>query len=195
MCNYIQEILQIQKNAMSYYGKSYIKDANAIDQKINKCDDHIEELAMIVLATRQPLAIDLRFVLSSIKLAVIMERIGDLCKNIIRRSANIKTKFVKEIFEDIKYMNNILISMMDGIELVFKKNKEIDALKVLEKDTKVDLLYSKLIDKISIIEIDDKVAMSDIVQILMVCKNIERIGDYIVKLAKILYYIKTGKKI
>lgn len=194
MQDLLVDMLKTQQKAMQSYGKDFVSTSKEIDRKINDCDSHIEDLATIVLATRQPLAIDLRFVLSSIKLAVIMERMGDLSKNIIWRAAAISAGITKEVDAEIHEMNSILISMMEKIKLSYKNTKENQAYSVIEDDMKIDSIYSDLMNKISQMRVEDKKSMSDSIQIVMACKNIERIGDYITKLANILYYINTGKQ-
>ena len=195
MSKFFLDLLNIQDEAMKNFGKDYIKKSTDIDMKINQCDEHIESLATTILATRQPLAIDLRFVLSSIKIAVILERMGDLSKNIIKRSALVKTGIISQHQNDIYEMNATLISMMKKICSCLKNWHEKNSLDVIDLDSKIDSLYSLLMNKISDSKIEERHTMSDCIQIVMASKNIERVGDYIVKLAKILFYINTGNRI
>lgn len=193
--NLIIEMLEILSLAMKQPGKDYYPQAKKTDYEINKNDEKIEHLATIVLATRQPLAIDLRFVLSSIKLAVIMERMGDLCKNIIKRFSSLTSNIIQEIIEDITPMHQQLIFMMKKLIECFKNQQENQALSIIAEDAKIDALYSVLVNKISHMKITKMKTMEDAIQMVMACKNIERMGDYMAKLAKILYYINTGKKL
>ncbi len=195
MSKLLIDILQLQKKAMQDFGGNYILKSQEIDELINKCDSHIENTAMIVLATRQPLAIDLRFVLSSIKLAVIMERMGDLSKNIIRRSGAVTSQIPTSMMQDIDQMNDTLLTMQEKIVRSLKTKDDQLALKVIDEDAKIDAKYSSFMTKLSEMKLNKNENLSNHVQLVIACKNIERLGDYIVKLAKILYFINSGKKI
>jgi phosphate transport system protein len=189
----VKEMLLIQKKAISKPNVKWVMESEALDLKINKYDIEIEQQATILIATRQPLAIDLRQITSAIKIAVIMERMGDLSKNITRRMATIIPEALnQDIREDMNKMTQTLIVMLEKVLSSIKTLDTNTALSVLEKDAYIDSLYSILINRISTIIINNKSMTQSITQLVIVIKNIERIGDYITKVAKILYYIVTG---
>lgn len=177
MSKYFLDLLELQNKAMQNFGEDYIKDSIDLDLKINQCDEHIEVLATTVLATRQPLAIDLRFVVSAIRIAVILERMGDLSKNVIKRSSYIQTDMLAVFSEDILKMNRSLIEMMKRICTCFQKWETSNAMHVIKLDDNIDTLYSNFMNKISDLKIEKKNTMSDSIQIVMASKNIERIGE------------------
>ena len=185
----------ILQKAINEPGKNYAHEADTLDLKINKYDIEIEQQATILIATRQPLAIDLRQITSAIKIAVIMERMGDLSKNITRRVSSITEVIHGDVLEDINTMTGILIVMLDNI-LVSIKNMDVNnALTVIEKDAHVDSLYIALMGKLSGVILKNQKMTQSMMQLVIAIKNIERIGDYITKVAKILYYIVTGDTI
>jgi phosphate transport system protein len=191
----VREMLLIQHKAANKPSARHVTEAETLDTKINKYDLEIEQQATILIATRQPLAIDLRQITSAIKIAVIMERMGDLSKNITRRISIVADVLQEDLLEDINKMTETLIVMLEKILNAIKMLDLNVALDVIEKDAYIDALYSTLINKLSSIAIDNQSMAQSVMQLIIAVKNIERMGDYIAKLAKILYYIVTGDAI
>lgn len=191
----VKEMLLIQNKAANKPNARYVSEAETLDTKINKYDLEIEQQATILIATRQPLAIDLRQITSAIKIAVILERMGDLSKNITRRISIVADILQEDLLEDINKMTETLIAMLEKLLTAIKILDLNIALDVIEKDAYIDALYSTLINKLSSIIIDNQSATQSMMQLIIAIKNIERMGDYIAKLAKILYYIVTGDTI
>ena len=191
----VNKMLLIQYNAVDKPSTAYASEAEALDTKINKYDLEIEQQATILIATRQPLAIDLRQITSAIKIAVILERMGDLSKNVTRRVSMVSNTLHKDLLEDINKMTETLIAMLVKILNAIKVLDLNSALDVIEKDAYIDALYSTLINKLSSVVVSDQEITQSMMQLIIAIKNIERMGDYIAKLAKILYYIVTGDTI
>ena len=106
----VKEMLLIQHNAANKPSAHHVSEAETLDTKINRYDLEIEQQATILIATRQPLAIDLRQITSAIKIAVILERMGDLSKNVTRRISMVANILQEDLLEDI---NNMLILYLD----------------------------------------------------------------------------------
>jgi phosphate transport system protein len=188
----VKDMFLIQKKAINEPGVNYAPEAEALDLKINKYDFEIEQLATILIATRQPLAIDLRQITSAIKIAVIMERMGDLAKNIIWRVSTISDVLQKDVLADINKMTEILISMLEKIISSVKTLDVNYALSVIEQDAYIDSIYLSLVNKLTEIILSNQAVTKSMMQLIIAIKNIERLGDYVTKVAKILYYIVTG---
>lgn len=191
----VKEMLIIQAKAVNNAGIDYINEAENLDLKINDQDLLIEQDATTLIATRQPLAIDLRQITSAIKIAVIMERMGDLSKNITRRISPYVSDIPKDIIADINQTTEILIIMLDKVLSSIKDLDLENALSVIEKDAHIDSIYVTLLGKLSAMIVKNKNMTETMIQLVIAIKNIERIGDYITKVAKILYYIVTGSSI
>jgi phosphate transport system protein len=191
----VKEMLLIQHNAANKPSAHHVSEAETLDTKINRYDLEIEQQATILIATRQPLAIDLRQITSAIKIAVILERMGDLSKNVTRRISMVANILQEDLLEDINKMTEILIVMLEKIMNAIKALDLNSALDVIEKDAYIDALYSTLINKLSSVVVSDQEITQSMMQLIIAIKNIERMGDYIAKLAKILYYIVTGDTI
>lgn len=191
----VRKMLLIQGETLNNPNIDNIANAENLDIKINEQDLEIEQYATTLIATRQPLAIDLRQITSAIKIAVIMERMGDLSKNITRRISPHRADIPKDIIQHLNKMNEIILEMLDKVLASIKDMDIENALSVIEQDARVDSIYVTLLGKLSEIIADNKPMTESLIQLTIAIKNIERIGDYITKVAKILYYIVTGSSI
>lgn len=187
------EMLSIAKLALTDTMHEYVDQAKFTDKKINNYDIEIERKAIALIALRQPMAIDLRLVISAIKLAVIMERMGDLAKNTVKRSAKIGMSLPKDIEEQTVKMIDIIVDMLENVLTAFKDKDDEAALDICKYDEEVDDIYHALT-----LEIEKQMSVHSnkidaYMQMIMSIKNIERIGDYVTKFAKILHYIVCGE--
>ncbi|MFV9875577.1 MAG: phosphate signaling complex protein PhoU [Rickettsiales endosymbiont of Dermacentor nuttalli] len=191
----VKELLEIAGKSLHELDKNFIEIANITDQKINKYDSEIEYRATVLLALRQPMAIDLRQVVSALKLAVIMERMGDLAKNVAKRATRMDMEISSDILDNIDQMIAIIVTMLEDVMIAFKMHDDNKALDVAERDRNVDKIYYDLMNKL----INDNLKLSSntssMMQLIFVVKNVERIGDYVTKIAKITHYIITGERL
>lgn len=190
----IEQLLELQIEAINTK-QDYIEQAETLDLKVNQLDLAIEQMATTLIATRQPLAIDLRQITSAMKIAVIMERMGDLSKNIIRRLTPHIGEINGDIKADVVQMTEIVIVMLNKFIHSFKKLDPDEGITIIEQDAHVDSIYVTLLDKIANLETKNQQMSQAIIQLVIAIKNTERMGDYITKMAKILYYIVTGNTI
>lgn len=195
MANLVKDLIEISALALQNTNKSYVELAETTDLKINHFDDKIEQLSVNLLALRQPMAVDLRNVVSSLRLAVILERMGDLIKKISHRveylameiDATLKTLLCETVAK--------VGSLLSDVIFAYEQMDEKLAIKVSQQDHVIDHYY---FDIMGIIEAEIKNKpqnTKELMNIILVARNLERVGDYINKIANITHYIATGKKI
>lgn len=195
MASLVKDLLTIANYAIEEPQKSYVQLANSTDWKINHFDAEIENLAVNVLALRHPMAIDLRQVISSLRLAVILERMGDLAKKISHRieflpitlDYNLKSLMTLTTKELEKLLGEA-INAYSNLDLKL-------ALEITKQDKVIDDYYTQIMN---FLEQEMKKYSSEskaLVNIILVARNLERIGDYINKIACITHYIITGEQI
>ncbi|MEK6733522.1 MAG: phosphate signaling complex protein PhoU [Pseudomonadota bacterium] len=195
MAELVRELIVIAKRAVKEPGISYVELANITDRKINNYDDKIEELAIQVLALRQPMAVDLRHVVASLKLAVIIERMGDLTKKVSHRIEFLPITPTPKLMELIQLVLEELDRLLADVIKAYK-NVDINlAAKVIKEDKLIDSFYHKIMDLLNS-ELEKKPQQaSSLLNLVLIARNIERVGDYITKIARITDYIVTGKKL
>jgi phosphate transport system protein len=189
----VNSMVDLAGLAMQNCDKNYVDEARETDKKINELDYKIEKQCVSIIALRQPMAIDLRIVITALRLAVIMERMGDLSKNVVKRAAKMKNPPSKLIMNKFDKMCNIVSHMLAEVLKCYEKRDDKRALFVCEKDNEVDELYKVLIVDIQGEMAQEKDNLESATHFLYSIKNIERIGDYVTKVAVQLHYIVTGE--
>lgn len=165
----------------------------ARDREVNLLETKVDELAVRILALRQPVAYDLRTVVASLKISNQVERIADYASNIAKFTLALKDL---PSFPEIKELP-ILIKMPEQMfqsALIAFETSDINlALKVWHMDQEVDVYYKAYLQKIFEAMIDDPKNVGAYTQLLFAAKNIERIGDQSQNIAEAVYTMITGK--
>lgn len=194
MANLVRELVQIGDNAIKDPAKSFVQLANDTDLKINHHDRDVENLSTHVIALRQPMAIDLRQVIAALKLAVILERMGDLAKKISHRIEFLPIKLAPSLEGLIHEMVAKLDDLLSKVILAYETFDNSLAIDVSKQDGIIDEFYVKLMSHLTE-EMENKPHETrHLLNIVLIARNLERIGDYITKIAYITHYIVTGDK-
>lgn len=167
------------------------------DQQLDDLEILIEENAVELIALRQPMALDLREAMTAIKIAADLERIGDLAKNISKRSL--------VIFQDYETPNRLVqgLSRMGKLALGQLKlvldaytNRDVEmANKVWLSDEEIDEMYNSVFRELLTYMMEDPRTIGMCTHLLFVAKNIERIGDHATNIAETVSYLVTGDRI
>lgn len=194
MLNLVKDVILVAKKSLNEKNDELVNIADEIDAKINILDIEIEEKAISIIALRQPMAIDLREAIASLKMAVILERIGDLAKHIPHRVSH----FVEIDNDDnkakIEEMFSLNIFMIENLIESYKFMDTNIAYSVFQTDEEVDKIYAALMSSLeSEIELNSKQSRNNL-KMIYVTKNLERICDYLAKLASLVNYIITGSR-
>lgn len=191
----VLEMFVLHSNALHKYTPELTHQIHSIDLKVNNTDKEIGDHAMVMLATRQPVAIDLRHIISSLKMSVIIERMGDISKHIVDRSERQNVSIPDDILKDVDRMNDMVSKMLRRALHAYKILDINEAFEVIKSDLEIDKLYSDIMERVSATKSSLSKDVSSLMQFTICLKNIERLGDYIKKLANITHYIATGEKL
>jgi phosphate transport system protein len=192
MKNLVISLVVLSEKSLEAKDRGVLDLARAEDKKINDYEKKIESNAISLLALRQPMAGDLRFIVSAIKIASLLERIGDRGKKTIKKVERLSAPIPAEILNDIKEMNKIIINMIEEVFVNIEKYQFTDLKKAYHDDNKVDEFYSDTIKKALKLQESDPDPLPEFIAKIKILKNYERIGDYATKIAKIVYYIAEG---
>ena len=186
------------EDAISASVKGFLDDDDALCQKavetedeINRKERDIESICMKLLIEQQPVARDLRVISSALKMISDMERIGDQAYDIAEIAKFIKNSNVKSKIH-IKDMAAAATKMVtDSVESFVKKDVEL-ARSVMVYDDKVDNLFDCVKDELVQLITEDKANGEFCIDLLMIAKYLERIGDHAVNIAEWVEYSITG---
>ena len=165
----------------------------ATDSRLDLLQREIEEQAIMTIARRQPVAIDLREIIGAIRVAGDLERVGDLAKNIARRSVKIGVESrVPRAIVGIKHMNDFATELMKDVLDAYAQRDVERALDVWERDVDLDALEDSVFRDLLTHMMEDPRNITFCAHLLFCSKNIERIGDHATNIAETVVYLVTG---
>lgn len=163
------------------------------DHLINAMDVQIDEECIRLLALMQPMAGDLRFITTAMKITNDLERIGDNSVNIAERALELNQEPILKPYIDIPHMSQIVQGMVrDAIDAFVKKDKKL-AMDVIMRDDEVDDLNASVLHELSFIMTQDPSTVHRAMKISYVSKYLERIGDHATNIAEMVVYLVAGK--
>jgi phosphate transport system protein len=172
--------------------KKLIEEINIHDYKINQLDNLTERKVTSMLALRQPLAFDLRYIISALKVSANLERMGDKCKSIIKKISYIETKLDQNIQNSLLKMLDIAKDMTNNAVLAFNEHNTKNAAEVLKQDDEMDKIYHQIFS-IAKGENFDQKQVEDIIKILFIAKSFERLADHASNIAEMVSYVVSGE--
>jgi phosphate transport system protein len=162
------------------------------DKKIDKLEVDVDKLAIRVLALRAPMADDLREVVATLKIAGILERIGDYAKNIAKRVGQIEGRKRFEPLTLLPAMSEVAGGMVHDVLTAYAARDPVLAGEVHKRDGKVDAFYESIFRNLVSHMMENPASISSAAQLLFVARNLERIGDHATNVAELVYYAATG---
>lgn len=196
MAELVIKITKMAKRSLSETGNiAAVDEAKATDKEINKLDLEIESIATSIMGTRQPFMNELRLITSSLKIAAILERMGDMAKNTVKRSAKITSPIPKATLAELTKMADFSLEMIEGVISLIRHFETHKAKAIWNKDDSLDEIYKKLFSSLQVDMSADPKNVPSFTHVIFAAKNLERIGDYATALAKIIYYINSGDKV
>ncbi|OGU54315.1 MAG: phosphate transport system regulatory protein PhoU [Ignavibacteria bacterium RBG_13_36_8] len=189
MCSLVDEQVELALKAIEDDNPELSKIVTERDKKVNKYDRKVEKICQKIIALNQPVAMDLRLIMSALTISTNLERVGDLAKNISYSFIDLKRKpdFISETkyFEMARLAKEMLGNSIDAFN---DGNLEL-AKGVILKDDELDELYSTnrrmLIDTMK----KNVRFIEDCVNLLEISRQLERIGDHATNIAEDVYFI------
>lgn len=165
------------------------------DRAIDDLEELINEEAARVIALRAPTAIDLRLVLSVMKISANLERIGDYAKNMAKRTTVLaQLRPVDENTTALKRMaREVELMLKDALDAYVQRDEEL-ALDIIERDRDVDQMYNALFREYLTFMMEDPRSISACMHLHFIAKNIERMGDHVTSIAEQVVYLVTGER-
>ena len=163
------------------------------DPALDAYEQQIDSEVVRLLAIRQPMAQDLRQILSVYRVAIDLERIGDHAVNIARRSIVISQSQVIQPIKTIPVIAQIVQEMLNDVLDAYVKDNINKAIAVWQRDEVLDDRYMSLFREGLTYMIEDPHTITPCTHLLFVTKNLERIGDHATNIAETLYFQVTGK--
>ena len=172
-----------------------VEAANAVianDKKLDALEAEVERLAVQIIALRAPMANDLREVVAALKIAGVVERIGDYAKNIAKRVHLIEESGNLKPMSLLPEMARMTAEMVHSVLDAFVARDPKGAADVCERDKAVDDFYNSIFRTLLTFMMEDPSNITPATHLLFIAKNLERIGDHATNVAEMVYFAATG---
>jgi phosphate transport system protein len=163
------------------------------DDLLDNLQRRVEDKAVVTIARRQPMAIDLREIIGALRIANDLERIGDLAENIAKRVALFEGGYRKnEIVLWIDQVMQLVLAQLAAVLRSYERHDVDEALHVWHRDRRIDALNELLFRELLTYMMEDPRYITYCTHLLFCAANIERMGDHITNIAETVYYITRG---
>lgn len=168
----------------------------ATDDKVDELQREIEEKAVTTIARRQPMAVDLREIVGTLRISNDLERIGDLAENIAKRQLLLTEELpINEIARQLAHMSDLVRDQLARVLRSYEQRDIVLALDVWRKDREIDALNTSLFRELLTYMTEDPRNVTFCSHMLFCAKNIERAGDHATNIAETVYYIVDGHQL
>ena len=166
----------------------------AADKRIDQFETEIEEQAVLMIARRQPMALDLREIMAAIKISTDLERVGDLSKNIAKRVLALGHEVhPKRLIRGVEHMSRLSQEQLKRVLDSYSQRDADAAVDVWQRDGDIDAMYTSLFRELLTYMMEDPRNITSCTHLLFAAKNIERIGDHATNIAETVYYLVHGE--
>jgi phosphate transport system protein len=168
----------------------------ASDVRIDAMQREIEEKAILTIARRQPMAVDLREIVGALRVSNDLERIGDLAKNIGKRVMALDSDLsAPQVMRGFERMANLALAQLKQVLDAYAARDLTAALAVWKGDEEIDAMCTSLFRELLTYMIEDARNITVCIHVMFCAKNIERMGDHATNIAETVYYVVEGRPI
>jgi len=165
------------------------------DAEVDNLEREVDNLVVRLLALRQPVANDLRTIVTALRIASDLERIADYAANVAKRAIALNQVQPVRPMHSIPRMGEIVQTMIkDTLDAYVARNVDL-AMAVWQRDEEVDETYNSLFRELLTYMMEDPRSITTCTHLLFIAKNIERMGDHATNIAELIHYLVTGNPI
>lgn len=181
-------------DALAKHDTALAQRVMATDLSTDLLQHEIEEKAILTIARRQPMAVDLREIVAALRLSNDLERIGDLAKNIAKRVVALNGDFPPpKLIRGLEHMSDLVLGQLKDVLDSYARRDSAKALSVWKGDDKIDAVYTSLFRELLTYMMEDPRNITFCTHLLFCAKNIERMGDHATNIAETVYYMVEGR--
>ena len=165
------------------------------DPKVDALEREVETFVIRLLALRQPVAGDLRQIVSALKITGDIERIGDYAANVAKRSIVLAEFSLPYSLAGLAHMAQLVQQQLKSVIDAFGDNDADKAMEVWRSDQVVDDIYNAIFRELITYMMEDPRNITPCTHLLFIAKNLERIGDHATNVAETVYYAVRGESL
>lgn len=166
------------------------------DKVIDDLEERVNDEAARVIALRAPTAIDLRVILTVLRISANLERIGDLAKNLAKRNAVLITmpQISGSAVQLRRMSRDVQLMLKDALDSYIQRDAAL-ARDVIERDVDIDQMYNTLFREFLTFMLEDPRNITPCMHLHFIAKNVERMGDHVTSIAEQVVFLVTGEKL
>ena len=187
-----EQAIEKSLKALSRGDLDLAAQVRAGDKAIDLIEAEVERAAVRIIALRAPMANDLREVVAALKIAAVLERVGDYAKNIAKRVPQIDGEHRIEPISILPAMGRMAAEMVHDALDAFVARDADAAVEICERDDALDDFYDSIFRTLVTYMVENPKTISQVAHLLFVAKNLERIGDHATNVAEMVYFAATG---
>jgi len=195
MAGLVEKVISDSVQSLMKRDSDLAKKTIASDDAINDLELVIEEMCLRLLALRQPMAIDLRFITAAMKIVTDLERMGDQAVNIAERTISLNQEPQLKPYIDLPRMAEIVQSMVKDVLDAFVKQDSPLARSVCVRDDLVDGLNDQVFRELLTYMISDPKTITRAVHLMIVSRCLERIADHATNIAEDVIFMVDARVI
>jgi phosphate transport system protein len=164
-----------------------------MDSEIDRLEMDIDELCVRVLARRQPVASDLRFITTTLKIVTDLERMGDLSVNVCERVLDLDADTLKPVRASLVLMGQVVSDMQHEALDAFIQGDAARAERMIQRDAIVDATYAKIFPELLGHMMQDPTSVSTAQRLQSIAKYLERLADHATNLGEMVVFMVKGE--
>ncbi|MFP4382914.1 MAG: phosphate signaling complex protein PhoU [Spirochaetia bacterium] len=165
------------------------------DKKIDELQQEIEERCTQLIALEQPVATDLREILTSTKIVTDLERIGDHARHLAKSVEAISDEKLLQTLPDIQKMTQLGINMVHDCITAFVEHDAEKAIEVAARDDEIDSIHKHLFDEVLGIMKDNPDKIAQGASLMFLNRFLERLGDHVTNMCEWVVFAKKGEHV
>jgi len=170
------------------------RDVRQFDKKIDEMQQRINDAAVSIIARRQPMAADLRMVVTAIQVANDLERTGDMAKQLAKRAMQLESlALAPKFYNGVRHMKDLVARQLKSALDAYLTRDSRAAVEVCNHDDEVDAIYNSLFRELLTYMMEDPRNITQCTHLLFCAKSLERVGDHATNIAEAAYYLETGR--
>jgi phosphate transport system protein len=191
----VEEMLGLAMKAFVDHDLELARATLDSDRQIDQLEIEIDELSLRMLARRQPVASDLRFITTTLKLVTDLERIGDLGVNICERVVELGHEPPLSATGSVTRMADVVREMLHDALFAYEAATTEKAQQVIERDNTVDSYYAQLFPELVSVMMADPQNVYKATRLQSIAKYLERIADHSTNVAEMVVFMVKGKDV
>jgi phosphate transport system protein len=195
MAALVEETISVAVQSLVKRDSNLAKKTFEREDRINRMEIDIEDTCLKLLALMQPMAVDLRFITSAMKITTDLERMGDQAVNIAERAVSLNQEPQLKPYIDIPRIAEITQSMVKDVLDAFINSDSKLARSVCERDDMVDGLNDQVFRELLTFMMSDPQTIARAAHLMIVCRCLERIADHATNIAEDVIFLVDARVI